>query len=73
MGHEPYTIQWVPKSGGSHAKFAVHAGLDSGKKLYVARAHHNGGIVPGKLHIGHSSVYIPFDGKEVPKSSYEVR
>jgi len=72
MGGEPHRITWVSKSNGTHAKFAVHAGIDSGKKLYVARAHHEGGVIPGKLHIGHSHVYIPFGGKEVSKQQYEV-
>ncbi|ODM93865.1 Natterin-3 [Orchesella cincta] len=69
---EPRQITWVPKSHGGHAKFAVHAGIDSGNKLYVARAHHFGGIVPGKLHIGHSHVYIPYNGLEVSVPQYEV-
>lgn len=69
---EPRNITWIPSSNGAHAKFAVHAGMDSGKKLYVARAHHSGGVIPGKLHIGHSNVYIPFDGQEITKSQYEV-
>lgn len=69
---EPRRITWVPKSNGTHAKFAVHAGIDSGRKLYVARAHHNGGVIPGKLHVGHDCAYIPFGGEEIKKPQYEV-
>ncbi|CAG7787162.1 unnamed protein product [Allacma fusca] len=69
---EPYRCEWVAMEGGSHPKFGVHAGIDSGNKLYVARAHHEGAIVPGKLHISHSHVYIPYNMEEVPVFSYEV-
>lgn len=53
---EPRQIMWLQMSHGAHPKFSVHAGIDSGKKLYVARAYHFGGMIPGKLHIGHSHV-----------------
>ncbi|CAG7630227.1 unnamed protein product, partial [Allacma fusca] len=39
---------------------------------YVARAYHEGAVIPGKLHVSHSHVYIPYDMKEVPVPSYEV-
>ncbi|OXA50536.1 natterin-3 [Folsomia candida] len=65
-------LEWVPASGGSHPKDSVRAGYDSGEKVYVARAHHEGCIIPGKLHNGHSSMYIPYNMAEVPCSDYEV-
>lgn len=70
---QPRHISWVAKSNGAHANFSVHAGTDSGKDLFVARAQHMGGLIPGKLHVGHSKVYIPFGGEEVSKTQYEVR
>lgn len=69
---EPKKISWISKSNGAHAEFAVQAGIDSGKKLYVARAHHAGGVIPGKLHIGHPHIYIPYGGQEISKVEYEV-
>lgn len=69
---EPRTLQWVPMSRGAYPEWSIEAGIDTGKKLYVARATHQSGLVPGKLHVGHSDVYIAFDGKEVNKSEYEV-
>ncbi|XP_035701025.1 uncharacterized protein LOC110861924 isoform X2 [Folsomia candida] len=72
MQAEPRGLQWVAMSRGSFPKFAVEAGIDSGKKLYVARASHAGGVVPGKLHVGHSSAYIAYDGKEISMPNYEV-
>lgn len=65
-------LEWVPASGGDVPKDAIRAGVDSGNKCYVARAHMEGGLIPGKLHKTHSSVYIPFNMKEVPVDDYEV-
>jgi len=70
MGKE--YLEWVSASSGRHPKDSVRAGYDSGEKVYVARAHHEGAIVPGKLHNGHSHVYIPYNMVEVPVENYEV-
>jgi len=58
-------LEWVAASGGSHPEDSIRAGIDSGEKVYVARAHHEGVTVPGKLHNTHSHVYIPFNMVEV--------
>lgn len=42
------------------------------KDLFVARGHHNGGLIPGKLHVGHSSAYISYGGLEISKTEYEA-
>ncbi|CAL8093836.1 unnamed protein product [Orchesella dallaii] len=65
-------LEWRPASGGDVPKDAMHAGVDGGEKVYVARAHHEGCIIPGKLHKTHSHVYIPYNMKEVPVPDYEV-
>lgn len=63
------SLQWVPKSNGEYVvQGGVHAGVDSGNELYVARAYHEGAIVPGKLHVTHSSIYIPYNMVEVRKN-----
>lgn len=62
------SLQWAAKSNGEFVGSSVggvHAGIDSGSELYVARAYHEGAIVPGKLHVGHSNVYIPYNMAEV--------
>jgi len=69
---EPRFVTWVPAKNGNHPKFAVHAGIDKGNKLYVARARYNNGVIPGKVVVGHTSAYISYDGKEVPMANYEV-
>lgn len=63
------SLQWVPKSNGEYVdNGGVHAGVDSGNELYVARAYHEGAIVPGKLHVTHSSIYIPYNMSEVSET-----
>lgn len=66
------SLTWCAASGGDKPKDAIQAGVDSGNKVYVARAHHEGIIIPGKLHKTHDVVYIPYNTKEVMKSDYEV-
>jgi len=68
----PHRLEWVSQSGGAYPPYAVHAGVDSDNELYVARAHHEGAIVPGKLHVTHSSIYIAYNMAEVPVGDYEV-
>lgn len=62
------SLSWVPKSDGefvSSSQGGVHAGIDANSELYVARASHDGSLVPGKLHVSHSTVYIPYNMTEV--------
>ena len=68
----PDQLEWKSASSGDCPKYGIHAGVDSGNKCFVARAHMEGGVIPGKLHKTHTSVYIPYDGKEVPVEDYEV-
>ena len=52
------SIEWVPGSGSNVPSNAVAGGLDRGARLYVARASHAGGLVPGKFYPPHKSVYV---------------
>lgn len=68
---EIMSLGWVPKSNGDYVQSGgVHAGVDTGNELYVARAYHDGAIVPGKLHVTHSSVYIPYNMVEVSQCCF---
>ena len=69
---EESKLQWVRGSDGSHPEGAVKAGTDHGVPIFVARARHQGGLVPGKLHHGHKAVYVPWGGVEHAKKGYEV-
>lgn len=43
-----------------------------GEILYVARARHEGALIPGKLVPSHGVTYIPWGGGEHAHSEYEV-
>jgi len=62
---------WVPSSGGQVPVSAVAGGQD-GEILYVARARHEGALIPGKLVPSHGVTYIAWGGGEHPHQEYEV-
>eukprot|EP00727_Mastigamoeba_balamuthi_P002181 m51a1_g11960 hypothetical protein (330) ;mRNA; r:794768-796064 len=67
------SFQWVPTNGNCIPPNAVVGGRDvDGTDLYVARAMHNGSMIPGKGHPKHGCCYVSFGGREVPVRSYEV-
>ena len=45
---------------------------DSGKRLFVARAEHQNGMHPCKLHEGHRGAHLSWEGVELVKESYEI-
>lgn len=64
---------WVDASGGQVPPGAVQGGQDvSGEPLFVIRASHEGGMIPGKLVPSHGCAYIPWGGKENAKPQYQV-
>ena len=66
-------LTWVKYSEGSCLSGAVLAGYDRGNPLYVARAPHEGCLVPGKFHAGYKTTYISWAGKEVgKKENFEI-
>lgn len=44
----------------------------SGEPQFVARARHEGELIPGKLVASHNVAYIPYAGGEHPHTDYEV-
>lgn len=62
---------WVPSSGGQVPVSAVAGGQD-GETLYVARARHEGALIPGKLVPSHGVTYIAWGGGEHGKAEYDV-
>ncbi|XP_023939955.2 IQ motif and SEC7 domain-containing protein 2-like [Bicyclus anynana] len=73
----PELIDWVPTTPAeAHTLYgrAYPAGREGwdGSPLWSIRAHHNGGLVPGKLAIKHRAAYIPFAGREIPVHNFEV-
>ncbi|KAG7310972.1 hypothetical protein JYU34_003823 [Plutella xylostella] len=66
-------LVWADAAGGQVPPGAVVGGQDcSGEPLYVARAPHEGAIIPGKLVGSHGCAYIPWGGAEHGKSEYQV-
>ncbi|XP_049812753.1 natterin-4-like isoform X3 [Schistocerca nitens] len=65
--------EWVPSSNGEVPDGAVPVGhTTDGETLYVARVQHDGTTTPGKVHQSHSVCYIPYGGREIAYSHYEV-
>lgn len=65
--------RWIPSGNGNVPPNAVVAGADVGGELiYVARAAHEGALLPGKLVPSHGAAYVAWGGRENPKDSYEV-
>ena len=60
-------LSWVKYSDGMPLSGAVIGGYDQGNPLYVARALHEGCIVPGKFHAVYKTSYISWAGKELEK------
>lgn len=66
-------VQWVHASNGQIPPNALPGGFDgTNEQLYVARAEHNGALIPGKLVPSHGVVYVAWGGVENPKENYEV-
>ncbi|XP_035715838.1 uncharacterized protein LOC118438966 [Folsomia candida] len=64
--------KWIAaKNGGSMPSNMVLTGLDGKHDVYVARAKHMNGIIPGKLIVGYGT-FVAYDGAEHGKASYEV-
>ncbi|XP_055548324.1 natterin-4-like [Wyeomyia smithii] len=52
---------------------ALVAGLDQdGSPLYVARAHHEGDLIPGKFIPNRKQAFVSYGGLEVFKSDFEI-
>lgn len=62
---------WVPSAGGQVPVSAVAGGQD-GETLYVARARHEGALIPGKLVPSHGVTYVAWGGGEHGHAEYEV-
>ncbi|CAG4979729.1 unnamed protein product [Parnassius apollo] len=70
-----YNCIWVPSRVNKIPVGAVVGGYsedDGSDKLYVGRAAHEGHLIPGKVSPSHRVCYIPYNNKEIPKSSYEI-
>lgn len=66
-------MHWIKARDGDLPPNAVQGGYRHDKTpFYVARAHHAGALIPGKLLPGHGVTYIGWRGSEFNKTEYEV-
>ncbi|XP_030761870.1 uncharacterized protein LOC115886738 [Sitophilus oryzae] len=66
-------FDWLPSGGGNIPPGAVEGGRTAdGESLFIGRVYHDGALSIGKVHPSHGVCYVPFDGKEVGHSNYEV-
>jgi len=70
--HYRAVAEWVPSSGGSVPPNAIEVGYDASNLVFVARAHHQGDTIPGKLVPAHGSCYVAWGGEEHGYQQYEV-
>ncbi|KAG8227435.1 hypothetical protein J437_LFUL000444 [Ladona fulva] len=68
-----YFVGWRVCSDGEIPSDAFEAGKEDGNSLYVARAYHEGDLIPGKLNPKHGLCYISWGGMEYEKKEYWVR
>merc|ERR1719436_1377944 len=61
-------LRWVADAKGAFPAGAVPVG----SSFYVARARHNGNLIPGKLHPEHGCCYVSSGNKEHKYEEYEV-
>ena len=63
---------WVPASNGQVPPSSMEGGVDGVEQLYIARARHEGDLIPGKLHPSHGVCYVAYGGGEHQHNEYEV-
>jgi len=67
------SLTWRSSADGAVPPGSVHGGTtSSGEPLYVGRAYYEGSWIIGKVQPSHKVLYVPFDGKEVAISDYDV-
>lgn len=70
----PVYLAWVPTSGSNIPHNAVVGGRDntSREDLYIGRTQHDNNFSPGKVARSHKCLYVPYGGKEMPFSNYDI-
>ena len=68
------SFDWIPSSNGQVPPRAIQGGKTStGEDLYIGRTHHEGVLIPGKVHPSHRCLYVAYGGKEhAYKVDYEI-
>lgn len=66
----PY--EWVNAHDGNVPGRAIPGGHAGGVTLYIGRAPHNGGVIPGKVVPTHNCFYFPWRHEEHKRTGYQV-
>lgn len=70
---QPFALLWSPARGDAVPANAMQAGKEAdGTPLYVAKAHYNGSVQPGKVRRGFGGALVPYGGQEVRVEEYKV-
>lgn len=76
---DPYEVlcnvkgTWIKTDRDVIPEKALKSGYsETGEILYVGRAKHQGNFIPGKVHPSHKVCYVPFGGKEISYTGYEI-
>lgn len=66
-------LEWINACGGAVPIGAIEGGTcNEGQPIYIARAPHEGDIVPGKLVPRCNAAFVPWGGQEHMYEEYEV-
>lgn len=67
------TDNWVCSKSGEIPKNGFPGGYtQNGETLYIGRVRHDNKLLVGKIHPSYKTCYIPYNGKELEFSEYEV-
>ncbi|KAF4529185.1 hypothetical protein B566_EDAN016231, partial [Ephemera danica] len=70
--NKPDETQWIGASNGDFPHGAVIGSRERGATMIIARAYHEGHLIPGKLYSNHNECYVCHNGGEHAKKNYEV-
>merc|ERR1711962_1764698 len=75
LSNQKMSVEWIRASDVHQNRPLVgwvRGGKDRGVDLHVARAWHEGSLVPGKMHHIYNTVYVSYGGEEHSKDSFEI-
>lgn len=69
-----YNAKWVKTRSNHIPENAFVGGYSEVRRapLYIGRAMLDGNLITGKVHVLYNSCYLPYKGKEVPVTHYEI-
>ncbi|XP_063991103.1 uncharacterized protein LOC135169755 [Diachasmimorpha longicaudata] len=68
----PSNYPWVAAKDGIVPPNAFVGGFENSEEHFVGRVHHEGAVIPGKIHPEYRQCYVPLSHREHSDSNYEV-